>query len=697
MPRQTGGVSYTPQWNFLGTGDTTSLQTYNSIDGTYSLMLTLPQGDARYAPISGGGYVPNSRTLTINGTMFDLSANRTWNVGDILSSGSYSDPSWITALAWSKITGAPTSFPTPNTVTFNNSGSGASSGTTFDGSVARTISYNTIGAQPLENQRLSTTNDVSFNSVNTNSSSIGTLDVVNLNIFGSGTGFVGLVSPSGSWTPYTLVMPNIAPGINQILGQNGSGSGLEWKPYPTSLPPSGSAGGDLTGTYPNPTLLNSAVIGKVLTGYTSGAGTVAPTDNILQAIQKLNGNIGALTTGVSSVTGTTNRITASPTSGAVVVDISASYVGQSSITTVGALSNGSIPTTLLTGLGTGVQTALGVNIGSAGAPVLFNGNGGTPSSMVGTNITGVPLTTAVTGILPGTNGGTGVNNGSSTITLGGNLTTSGAFGTTITATATTAVTLPTSGTLYGTLSGSITATQLRTSLTGTTTGTGNAVFSASPTFTGTMTTAGIQPTTNNSVNVGSTSLRYGHVYGSIGDFNGGIVTTGLDLTSSGTIVNSGAITPTSTNTSDIGSTSLRYGHFYGGQADFSIGATIGGSTTAGAPTLDVIGNIGSTTLAVNSPVYTNANSILTTSVPAGYFTFRGAGQTTLVSGTKAVTVTGVTTGSQAFVTLVTPTGVTLTTAYQAVCTSGTVTIQANVAAGTINVADGSVLNYYVIN
>lgn len=37
---------------------------------------------------------------------------------------------------------------TPNAVTFNNGGSGAASGTTFDGSVARTISYNTIGAQP---------------------------------------------------------------------------------------------------------------------------------------------------------------------------------------------------------------------------------------------------------------------------------------------------------------------------------------------------------------------------------------------------------------------------------------------------------------------------------------------------------------------------------------------------------------------
>jgi hypothetical protein len=39
---------------------------------------------------------------------------------------------------------------TTNAVTFNNGGSGAASGTTFDGSVARTISYNTVGAQPLD-------------------------------------------------------------------------------------------------------------------------------------------------------------------------------------------------------------------------------------------------------------------------------------------------------------------------------------------------------------------------------------------------------------------------------------------------------------------------------------------------------------------------------------------------------------------
>ena len=52
----------------------------------------------------------------------------------------------------------------------------------------------------------------------------------------------------------------------------------------------------------------------------------------------------------------------------------------------------------LTGLGTGVATALGVNVGSAGAPVLFNGALGTPSSATLTNATGLPISTGVSGL-----------------------------------------------------------------------------------------------------------------------------------------------------------------------------------------------------------------------------------------------------------------------------------------------------------
>jgi hypothetical protein len=54
---------------------------------------------------------------------------------------------------------------------------------------------------------------------------------------------------------------------------------------------------------------NARAIASTLTGYTSGAGTITSADSILSAIQKLNGNIGALTTGVSSVNGLTGAVT----------------------------------------------------------------------------------------------------------------------------------------------------------------------------------------------------------------------------------------------------------------------------------------------------------------------------------------------------------------------------------------------------
>ena len=76
-----------------------------------------------------------------------------------------------------------------------------------------------------------------------------------------------------------------------------------------------AAGGELAGTYANPTLVNSAVIGKVLTGFVSGAGIVTSADSILTAFQKIDGNTnskwslasGGTLTGANTITGTASN------------------------------------------------------------------------------------------------------------------------------------------------------------------------------------------------------------------------------------------------------------------------------------------------------------------------------------------------------------------------------------------------------
>lgn len=96
--------------------------------------------------------------------------------------------------------------------------------------------------------------------------------------------------------------------------------------------------------------------------------------------------------------------------------------------------------------GSGAIFTITGNSGGAESPDSggnFNLLGGT----TGLTFAGSTNTETLTGILIGANGGTGVANTGKTVTLGGNLTTSGAFASTFTMTGTTSVTFPTSGTL----------------------------------------------------------------------------------------------------------------------------------------------------------------------------------------------------------------------------------------------------------
>jgi hypothetical protein len=206
---------------------------------------------------------------------------------------------------------------------------------------------------------------------------------------------------SARWTTARLLAGNSTDGsanvafTNKFIVQGTTDTGLSGAQFLGAL---------TTGILKNTTTTGVLSIATPGTDYVTDSSTNTFTNKSGNISQWTNDSGYVTSSGVTSISGTVSRITSS--GGATpIIDIDAAYVGQSSITTLGTIG-------------------VGVWQGS---------------------------------LVVGQYGGTGVNNSGKTITLGGNLTTSGAFGTTLISTGTTSITLPTAGTL-STLAGSETLT-----------------------------------------------------------------------------------------------------------------------------------------------------------------------------------------------------------------------------------------------
>lgn len=121
---------------------------------------------------------------------------------------------------------------TTNAITFNNAGSGAASGATFDGSAAKTISYNSIGAQPLD-ATLTALAGASWSS-GTQVLTLTAADTVALKTIGSSSGnILDKAAGDALYQPLDTQLTDLA-GLSysgnalKILRVNSGGTGLEF-------------------------------------------------------------------------------------------------------------------------------------------------------------------------------------------------------------------------------------------------------------------------------------------------------------------------------------------------------------------------------------------------------------------------------------------------------------------------------------
>ena len=216
-------------------------------------------------------------------------------------------------------------------------------------------------------------------------------------ISGSYTGITGVGTlTGGTWNANTIGVAYGGTGAITLSGYL-FGNGTSAVTASTTIPTTA-----LSGTITNAQLANSTISGVSLGG--SLANLTAGTNITFSSGTTYNGsaaitiNAAGFTqvypsAGIANSTGTTWGTSYSTTGSGTVVALATSPTFTTPI--LGTPSSGTLTSctglpvgTGISGLGTGVATALAVAVGSAGAFVTFNGALGTPSSGVATNLTG---------------------------------------------------------------------------------------------------------------------------------------------------------------------------------------------------------------------------------------------------------------------------------------------------------------------
>jgi hypothetical protein len=270
-------------------------------NGTFILNIPNAGATARGVVSTGTQSFAGTKTFlsTISG---DISGNAATVTNGVYTTGSYSNPSWISSLVWSKITSTPTTIAGYG-ITDTTSQLLTGLNTSTSGTIVSTDSILTAFGK-TQNQINGLVGGVIYKgtwNASTNSpaltSSVGTQGWYYIVDVAGSTNLNGITDwKLGDWAIFNGAVWQKVDNTDAVVSVNG---------YTGVVTLTTSDISEGTNLY----FLNSRAINSTLTGFTSSTGTITSSDTVLTSIQKLYGNMNALVTGVSSFNTRTGAIT----------------------------------------------------------------------------------------------------------------------------------------------------------------------------------------------------------------------------------------------------------------------------------------------------------------------------------------------------------------------------------------------------